>query len=155
MRQASAVASESVARSSPTWQMWASPPPLPSGLSRLWSGPATKPSSEIDMWQVVSGIESSLGSVQAGRGGYADDGSLGRAQAGDDLAPRLLAGRVQEVVSGGRELLRGGVQRVPVGDLELDADLRRRQVLGPLVLAEAGLGGLGQRPDAEMPRPLD
>jgi hypothetical protein len=29
---------------------------LPSGSSRLWSGPATKPSSEIDMWQVVCGI---------------------------------------------------------------------------------------------------
>jgi len=32
------------------------PARLPSGFSRLWSGPATKPSSEIDMWQVVSGI---------------------------------------------------------------------------------------------------
>src|SRR5205085_5385885 len=31
-------------------------PRFPSGFSRLWSGPATKPSSEIDMWQVVSGI---------------------------------------------------------------------------------------------------
>lgn len=26
------------------------------GCSRLWSSPATNPSSEIDMWQVVSGI---------------------------------------------------------------------------------------------------
>ena len=30
-------------------------PPLTSGSSRLWSGPATKPSRETDMWQVVSG----------------------------------------------------------------------------------------------------
>src|SRR4051794_29057090 len=28
-------------------------PPTPSGLSRLWLGPAAKPSSEMDMWQVV------------------------------------------------------------------------------------------------------
>jgi hypothetical protein len=45
-----------LARSSPRCQRWSSRPRLPSGASRLWSGPATKPSSEIDMWQVVSGI---------------------------------------------------------------------------------------------------
>jgi hypothetical protein len=33
---------------------------LPRGSSRLWSGPATKPSSEIDMWQVVSGTANLL-----------------------------------------------------------------------------------------------
>src|SRR5207248_5188567 len=32
-------------------------PRLPRGSSRLWSGPATKPSSDIDMWQVVFGRE--------------------------------------------------------------------------------------------------
>ena len=56
MSQPSAVASASFARSSPRCQLWTSLPRFPSGFSRLWSGPATKPSSEIDMWQVVSGL---------------------------------------------------------------------------------------------------
>src|SRR5262249_50155492 len=56
MSQLAAVASASLARSSPRCQPWSSRPRLPSGSSRLWSGPATNPSSEIDMWQVVSGI---------------------------------------------------------------------------------------------------
>src|SRR5436190_297096 len=56
MSQPAAVASASFARSSPRCQLWTSLPRFPSGFSRLWSGPATKPSSEIDMWQVVSGI---------------------------------------------------------------------------------------------------
>jgi hypothetical protein len=56
MSQPSAVASASFARSSPRCQLWTSLPRFPSGFSRLWSSPATKPSSEIDMWQVVSGI---------------------------------------------------------------------------------------------------
>src|SRR5215213_5948088 len=59
MSQPSAVASASLARSSPRCQLWTSLPRFPSGFSRLWSGPATKPSSEIDMWQVVRGIASS------------------------------------------------------------------------------------------------
>src|SRR3954470_20872760 len=53
MSQPAAVSSASFARSSPRCQPWSSRPRLPSGWSRLWSGPATKPSSEIDMWQVV------------------------------------------------------------------------------------------------------
>src|SRR4051794_12122810 len=57
MSQPTAVSSASLARSSPRCQRWSSLPRFPSGCSRLWSGPATKPSSEIDMWQVVSGIE--------------------------------------------------------------------------------------------------
>src|SRR4051812_14014686 len=56
MSQPVAVSSASLARSSPRCQAWSSLPRFPSGWSRLWSGPATKPSSEIDMWQVVSGI---------------------------------------------------------------------------------------------------
>src|SRR3954452_4365148 len=56
MSHPTAVSSASLARSSPRCQAWSSLPRLPSGCSRLWSGPATKPSSEIDMWQVVSGI---------------------------------------------------------------------------------------------------
>ena len=51
-----AVVSASVARGSPICQPCTSRPRLPSGLFRLCSGPATKPSSEIDMWQVVSDI---------------------------------------------------------------------------------------------------
>src|SRR5262249_24151636 len=56
MSQPDAVASASLARSSPRCQPWSSRLRLPSGSSRLWSGPATKPSSEIDMWQGGSGI---------------------------------------------------------------------------------------------------
>src|SRR4051812_10243451 len=56
MSQPAAVSSASLARGSPRCQAWSSLPRFPSGCSRLWSGPATKPSSEIDMWQVVSGI---------------------------------------------------------------------------------------------------
>src|SRR3954451_21333742 len=56
MSQPVAVSSASLARSSPRCHLWSSLPRFPSGCSRLWSGPATKPSSEIDMWQVVSGI---------------------------------------------------------------------------------------------------
>src|SRR5215207_10192816 len=56
MSQPTAVSSASLARASPRCQPWSSLPRFPSGCSRLWSGPATKPSSEIDMWQVVSGI---------------------------------------------------------------------------------------------------
>src|SRR3712207_6503561 len=59
MSQPSAVASASFARSPPRCQLWTSMPCFPSGFSRLWSGPATKPSSEIDMWQVVRGTASS------------------------------------------------------------------------------------------------
>ena len=49
-----ATPSASFARGSPMCQACSSRPRMPSGFSRLWSGPATKPSSEIDMWQVVS-----------------------------------------------------------------------------------------------------
>src|SRR4051812_17702381 len=56
MSQPAAVASASFARSSPRCQLWSSLPRFPSGFARLWSGPATKPSSEIDIWQVVSDI---------------------------------------------------------------------------------------------------
>jgi hypothetical protein len=40
---------------------------LPRGSSWLWSGPATKPSNEIDMWQVVSDTANLLsdGELQA------------------------------------------------------------------------------------------
>src|SRR6476660_7138521 len=54
MSQLAAVSSASLARSSPRCQACSSIPRLPSGSSRLCSGPATKPSSEIDIWHVVS-----------------------------------------------------------------------------------------------------
>src|SRR5215207_6391652 len=71
MSQPVAVSSASLARSSPRCQPWSSLPRFPSGSSRLWSGPATKPSSEIDMWQVVSGIAtlSKLIAIATPRGG--------------------------------------------------------------------------------------
>src|SRR4029453_16017809 len=42
------------ASGSPMCQPCSSSPRLPRGFCRLWSGPATKPSNEIDMWQGVS-----------------------------------------------------------------------------------------------------
>ena len=55
-----ATLSASLARGSPMCQLCSSSPRLPRGASRLWSGPATKPSREIDMWQVVSGTANLL-----------------------------------------------------------------------------------------------
>jgi hypothetical protein len=36
--------------------VWTCLPPTPRGFSLLWLGPATKPSSEMDMWQVVKAM---------------------------------------------------------------------------------------------------
>src|SRR3954465_7699951 len=89
MSQPAAVSSASLARSSPRCQRWSSLPRFPSGCSRLWSGPATKPSSEIDMWQVVSGIATppkALTIARSGGGSPGGRGGGGGARAsGDDL----------------------------------------------------------------------
>src|ERR1700744_2292242 len=39
-------------------------PPMPSPFSRLWSGPATNPPSEIEMWQVVLVMSSLTGELR-------------------------------------------------------------------------------------------
>src|SRR3954451_24638872 len=57
MSHSVATLSASVALGSPMCQPWSSSPRFPRGSSRLWFGPATKPSSEMDMWQVVSDTE--------------------------------------------------------------------------------------------------
>src|SRR5215207_3530514 len=95
MSQPAAVSSASLARSSPRCQAWTSLPRLPSGCSRLWSGPATKPSSEIDMWQVVFGIgiPSGVGDWQGGAPSE-EGGEPVEQEAGAVLALR----RVLEVV---------------------------------------------------------
>src|SRR5690242_154299 len=92
--QPAAVASASLARSSPRCQECSSRPPLPSGCSRLWSGPATKPSSEIDMWQVVSGTAldvvhrhaglARLALDEVGDGGALEHGAGGRGGLAED-----------------------------------------------------------------------
>src|SRR5215475_3324369 len=61
MSHSFATLSASLALGSPICQPCSSRPRLPRGSSRLWSGPATKPSSDIDMWQVVSGTANLLG----------------------------------------------------------------------------------------------
>src|SRR3954469_16364198 len=97
MSQPAAVASAALARSSPRCQAWTSLPRFPSGWSRLWSGPAAKPSSEIDMWQVVSGIRGPFegdGDVQWRPAIYAAAGSHPGAQDVDLAAGR---GRVESV----------------------------------------------------------
>jgi len=43
------------------------------------------------------------------------------------------------------------VDRVGVGDVELDADLRHRPLYRPFRCSEARLGGLRERPDSEGP----
>src|SRR5881628_73395 len=104
MSQLSAVASASFARSSPRCQLWTSLPRFPSGFSRLWSGPATKPSSEIDMWQVVSGTANLLGEcdVHSGR-------ALG------DMAGVLQAGGTSIPEGTGLFLVRTEGDRVALG----------------------------------------
>ena len=62
-------------------QPCSSRPRLPKGFSRLWSGPATKPSSEIDMWHVVSGTANLLSDR--------DSQAVVRTVAGDD-EPRAV-----------------------------------------------------------------
>ena len=66
-------------------------------------------------------------------------GPLQRLQPDDDLAPRLLADGVEDLVAGRGQLLGGCVHGLRVGDVELDADLRNRAVSGPVGPAEAGL----------------
>src|SRR3954467_7864505 len=61
-----ATLSASLARGSPMCQPCSSLPRLPRGSSRLWSGPATKPSSEIDMRHVLSGTAILLSGLRAG-----------------------------------------------------------------------------------------
>src|SRR5581483_4066533 len=60
LRRSAATRSGSFALGSPMCQPCSSRPRLPRGSSRLWSGPATKPSNEMDMWQVVSGTSNLL-----------------------------------------------------------------------------------------------
>src|SRR3954467_5876847 len=91
MSQPAAVASASLARSSPRCQAWTSLPRFPSGWARLCSGPAAKPSIAIDMWEVVSGIRGPFegdGDVQWRPEIYAPAGSHPGAQDVD-----LAAGR--------------------------------------------------------------
>src|SRR5207237_8221584 len=82
----------------------------------------------------------------------ADDQSLGAGKASHGLAPRFGAGAVQEPVAAPFELL-GGVGRV--FHLELDGRLGSRNVVGPVVGAEAGLGRLLEGPQAEVLDALD
>src|SRR6059058_1095329 len=88
--------------------------------------------------------------VKRGRVRDADDRPLDRQQARNRLSPRLLASAVQELEALAPELLRRVRDRSGVLDLELDAHLRQRPVRGPFLGTEARLGGLRQRPHAEV-----
>src|SRR6476659_6688417 len=92
MSHSFATLSASLARGSPMCQPCSSSPRLPRGFSRLWSGPATKPSSEIDMWQVVSGIAN----LQSDSDLHAGEGIMGIV-AGDGI----LDHRLRRLVAGG------------------------------------------------------
>src|SRR5262245_22436508 len=88
--------------------------------------------------------------VLPGRVRQADDRAFRRLQPRAGLAPRLGLGAVDQ-----REALRLELPRALVDgrlalELELDACLRDGAAGGPPVRAEAGLGGLTQRPDAEV-----
>src|SRR3954452_11788704 len=96
-----ATLSASLARGSPMCQPCSSSPLFPRGCSRLWSGPATKPSSEIDMWQVVSGTANPPEWLQSasGRADGSSEGSSGRGvgvlhRGGEGLGALLRRGRV-------------------------------------------------------------
>src|SRR5436190_22085680 len=84
-----------------------------------------------------------------------DDEALARDHPGDRLAPRLLTRRVDELEAGPFELLGGGRDGVRALDVELDARLRARAVGRPVGVAEACLGGLPERPHAEVPGSLN
>src|SRR3954465_92903 len=109
MSHSVATLSASLARGSPMCQPCSSRPRLPRGASRLWFGPATKPSSEIDMWQVVSGTANLLNDC--------DFQAVVRTLAGDvrpqvqdtgwgrEVRPIALAPRDQRRVDGDRRPL--------------------------------------------------
>ena len=65
--------------------------------------------------------------------------ALRREDAGDRLAPGLLAWLVDGLVAGGPQLLGGGRDRLRRGDLELDRDLWDGSALRPRVGAVARL----------------
>src|SRR5437763_11549481 len=90
--------------------------------------------------------------VHPGRVGDADDRPLGREEPDDRLAPWLLTHRVQDLVAGADELVGCGLHAGHVGDVALDADLRHRQVRRPLLVPEARLRGLRERPHSKMLR---
>src|SRR6478609_5962684 len=93
--------------------------------------------------------------MQPGRVRQADDEAFRRDQARNRLAPWLEARLVQKREAASRQLGRGRADSVWIGHLELDTRLRRDPVGWPLRRTEAGFGGLGERPDSEMPAARD
>src|SRR3954453_19814705 len=81
---------------SPRCHSWTCLPPTPSGFSRLWLGPAAKPSSEMDMWQVVKVMASKTDTSREThrRGSYSQaDGAI--AQLGERvLCKHEVAGSI-------------------------------------------------------------
>src|SRR3954468_11133674 len=101
MSHSLATLSASLARGAAMCQPCSSRPLFPRGCSRLWSGPATKPSSEIDMWQVVSGTANPPEWLRcaSGRADGSSAGSSGRGvgvlhRGGEGLGALLRRGRV-------------------------------------------------------------
>src|SRR4051794_36421993 len=150
MSQSAAVASASLARSSPRCQAWSSRPRLPSGSSRLWSGPATNPSSEIDMWQVVSGI----GVLPRWLRSASGDSTLVQARSTPDTrrlgaAPRSVL-PAQEVISRPAQGGAAGprcMTSTPTGQEPDDAAV----ALGVRACGDAGDGGFrGRCPRADL-----
>jgi hypothetical protein len=81
--------------------------------------------------------------------------ALARDQPGDRLAPRLLTRPVDKLDAGPLELVGGGRDELRTLHVELDTRLRACAVDRPVAGAEAGLGRLRKRPDAEVPGSRD
>src|ERR1044071_4223159 len=81
---------------------------------------------------------------------YTHQHPLGAEQAGDRLAPGLLARRHKQAVA---PFLQRLGRCLDVGDVEFDPGVRRRKVGGPLRFAEAGKRRPVERPEREMLHP--
>lgn len=88
--------------------------------------------------------------VQRRGEGDADDQALGGDESGDGLTPGLFARLVQQLKPAILELLGRGLNCRGIRHFELDRGLRPGPVSRPLRLSQAGLGGFGERPDAEV-----
>src|SRR5437016_8238741 len=88
--------------------------------------------------------------VERGRVGDPNDRPLDREESCDRLPPRLLSRQVQEGEPFGSQLLGCRLHGGGALDLELEADLGKRQVGRPFARAETGLRSLGERPDTEV-----
>src|SRR2546421_881716 len=132
----------------------------PPGASRARSSYGTRQTSPTRLGSKWAGSGSSciLGPesvMQRRRERDPDNRAFFRLKPSHRLAPRLLAPVVQQGESSLAQLLGGGLNRVRVAHLELQAHLRDGPIRRPVRCAEARLRGLRQRPHPEVLAALD